>query len=129
MKFKEYLNEMDGVTPGEVAPSPTMVDDKTIDQVNFCLDTDLDKPFLSPESGIQAIRKVLARFEIDLPALYGANSEGDEIVMQLSNDVAMTNIYILYYLTDDNHYEFYAEVGDEETMNDLMSDEETEEEE
>jgi len=129
MRFKEYLNEMDGVTPGEVAPSPTMVDDKTIDQVNFCLDTDLDKPFLSPESGIQAIRKVLARFEIDLPALYGANSEGDEIVMQLSNDVAMTNIYILYYLTDDNHYEFYAEVGDEETMNDLMSDEETEEEE
>ena len=128
MRFKEYLNEMDGVTPGEVAPSPTMVDDKTIDQVNFCLDTDLDKPFLSPESGIQAIRKVLARFEIDLPALYGANSEGDEIVMQLSNDVAMTNIYILYYLTDDNHYEFYAEIGDEETMNDLMSDEETEEE-
>ena len=128
MKFKEYLNEMDDVTPGEVAPSPTMVDDKTIDQVNFCLDTDLDKPFLSPESGIQAIRKVLSRFEIDLPALYGANSEGDEIVMQLSNDVAMTNIYILYYLTDDNHYEFYAEIGDEETMNDLMSDEETEEE-
>jgi hypothetical protein len=128
MRFKEYLNEMDGVTPGEVAPSPTMVDDKTIDQVNFCLDTDLDKPFLSPESGIQAIRKVLSRFEIDLPALYGANSEGDEIVMQLSNDVAMTNIYILYYLTDDNHYEFYAEIGDEETMNDLMSDEETEEE-
>ena len=128
MRFKEYLNEMDGVTPGEVAPSPTMVDDKTIDQVNFCLDTDLDKPFLSPESGIQAIRKVLSRFEIDLPALYGANSEGDEIVMQLSNDVVMTNIYILYYLTDDNHYEFYAEIGDEETMNDLMSDEETEEE-
>jgi len=128
MRFKEYLNEMDGATPGEVAPSPTMVDDKTIDQVNFCLDTDLDKPFLSPESGIQAIRKVLSRFEIDLPALYGANSEGDEIVMQLSNDVAMTNIYILYYLTDDNHYEFYAEIGDEETMNDLMSDEETEEE-
>ena len=128
MRFKEYLNEMDGVTPGEVTSTPTMVDDKTVDQVNFCLDTDLDKPFLSPESGIQAIRKVLSRFEIDLPALYGANSEGDEIVMQLSNDVAMTNIYILYYLTDDNHYEFYAEIGDEETMNDLMSDEETEEE-
>jgi len=129
MKFKEYLKEMDNVTPGEVASTPTMVDEKTIDQVNFCLDTDLDKPFLSPESGIQAIRKVLSRFEIDLPALYGANSEGDEIVMQLSSDVAVTNIYILYYLTDDNHYEFYAEIGDEETMNDLMSDEETEEEE
>ena len=129
MRFKKYLDEMDGVTPGEVAPSPTMVDDKTIDQVNFCLDTDLDKPFLSPESGIQAIRKVLSRFEIDLPALYGANSEGDEIVMQLSNDVAMTNIYILYYLTDDNHYEFYAEIGDEERMEELLSDEEIDEEE
>lgn len=129
MKFKEYLKEMDDATPGEVASTPTMVDEKTIDQVNFCLDTDLDKPFLSPESGIQAIRKVLSRFEIDLPALYGANSEGDEIVMQLSSDVAVTNIYILYYLTDDNHYEFYAEIGDDERMEELLSDEVDEEEE
>jgi hypothetical protein len=38
------------------------------------------------------------------------------------------NLYILYTLTDDNNYEFYAELGDDERMEELMSDEENDEE-
>jgi hypothetical protein len=38
-------------------------------------------------------------------------------------------MYLIYSLTDDNRYEFYAEVGDEERMRELMSDEEIDEEE
>lgn len=124
MKFKEYLKECD-CDIAEGAAMSTIIDKKTEDQINFLLDTDLDSPFLSPESGIQAIRKVLKRFDIELDALYDASPEGDELVLELEN----AYIYILYYLTDDNRYEFYAEVGDDETMNELMSDEETEEEE
>jgi hypothetical protein len=123
MKFKEYLKECD-CDIAEGAAMSTIIDEKTEDQINFLLDTDLDSPFLSPESGIQAIRKVLKRFDIELEALYDASPEGDELVLELEN----AYIYILYYLTDDNRYEFYAEVGDDETMNELMSDEETEEE-
>lgn len=123
MKFKEYLKEYD-CDIAEGAAMSTIIDEKTEDQINFLLDTDLDSPFLSPESGIQAIRKVLKRFDIELEALYDASPEGDELVLELEN----AYIYILYYLTDDNRYEFYAEVGDDETMNELMSDEETEEE-
>jgi hypothetical protein len=35
----------------------------------------------------------------------------------------------LYNPTDDGRYEFYAEIGDEERMEELLSDEEFEEEE
>lgn len=118
MRFKDYLRECDcDMAQGEAMSSN--IDKKTEDQINFLLDTDLDGSFSSPESGIQAIRKVLKRFDLELPALYGASKEGDEVVFDLEN----VQIYILYYLTDDNSYEFYAEVGDAETMNDLLSDE------
>ena len=124
MRFKDYLKECDcDMAQGEAMSS--IIDEKMMDQINFLLDSELDNSFLSPESGVQAIRKVLGRFDLELPALYGASTEGDELVLELEN----VHIYILYYLTDDNRYEFYAEVGDEETMNDLMSDEETDEEE
>jgi hypothetical protein len=40
------------------------------------------------------------------------------------------SVYILYYLTDEGHYEFYAEVGDDEPYGrTYMSDEELDEDE
>lgn len=94
-------------------------------QINFRLANELDDTFISPESGILAIRKVLDDFDLDLSALYGTNPDGEEVIVDLDK----TNIYILYSPTDDGRYEFYAEVGDEERMEELMSDEETDEEE
>ena len=38
-------------------------------------------------------------------------------------------LYLIYYLTDDGRYEFYAELTDEEGLNEIMSDEEEDEEE
>ena len=97
-----------------------------LSQVNFRLADELGDTFLSPESGILTIRKVLDKFDLDLPALYGANAEGEEVVVNLDS----TNIYILYSPTDDGRYEFYAEIGDDERMEELLSDEgENEEEE
>jgi hypothetical protein len=62
----------------------------------------------------------------DLAPLYDADPEGEEIVIDLDNNVG---VYILYTLADDNSYEFYAEVGNESRMQELLSDEGTEEEE
>ena len=122
MRFKDYLNEcgcdMPQVAPSEVSP----IDHSS---VNYRLADALDKEFLSPESGIAAIRKVLSSSEIEMPALYGADTEGEEIILDLDD----TYLYLIYSLTDDNRYEFYAEVGDEERMEELMSDEENDEEE
>ena len=124
MKFKQYLNEMTLVEndQGEMESEES----ENLSQVNFRLADELDDTFISPESGILAIRKVLEKFDLELSALYGVNPEGDEIV----SDVGETNIYILYSPTDDGRYEFYAEIGDDERMEELLSDEgENEEEE
>jgi len=142
MRFKQYLSEMElaGIEPSQAedAHEPTGEGKTSIDnpkirmEANYRLTNELYTPFLSPEGGIQAIRKVLHRFGFDMPALYDANPEGDEIVFELDQyglGDYETNIYILYYLTDEGHYEFYAEIGDDERMDELMSDEEIDEEE
>lgn len=121
MRFSQYLNECECETEGEVGETSS-VDHS---EINFRLADALDRTFLSPEIGITVVRRVLASSDIEVPALYGADREGEEIVIDLDD----TNLYLIYSLTDDNRYEFYAEVGDEERMEQLMSDEESDEEE
>ena len=111
MRFKEYLQELDlsGVDDGqaEKAHEPTgegssqITNPKIRMEINFRLTNELYGPFLSPEGGIQSIRKVLHRYGFDMPALYDADPEGDEIafeIEQFGQDNLATNIYILYYL-------------------------------
>lgn len=128
MRFKQYLTEL---VSGQMETN-WHSDDLDTEPINQRLDAALSQNFLSPESAIQVIRKVLHFYGVDMPALYGANPEGDEIVFEIGRfgqlDMS-TNIYILYYLTDDGHYEFFAEVGDEARMNELMSDSEDEKDE
>lgn len=123
MKFKQYLDEMAEIGNGQEEMESEQSED--FSQINFRLANVLDDTFISPESGILAIRKVLDDFDLDLSALYGTSPDGEEVIVDLDK----TNIYILYSPTDDGRYEFYAEVGDEERMEELMSDEETDEEE
>ena len=123
MRFKKYLDEMVAIEndQGEMESEES----EDLSQVNFRLADELDDTFISPESGILAIRKVLEKFDLELSALYGVNPDGEEIV----TDIGETNLYILYNPTDDGRYEFYAEIGDEERMEELLSDEEIDEEE
>jgi hypothetical protein len=131
MRFKQFVEELTSIESGQAieAHEPTGEGSSAIDnpkirmEINYRLTNELYSPFLSPEGGIQAIRKVLHRFGFDLPALYDADPEGDELVIELNQfgqeDLA-SNIYILYYLSDEGHYEFFAEVGDDERMDELM---------
>lgn len=142
MRFKEYLQELDlsGVedTQAEKAHEPTgeassqITNPKIRMEINYRLTNELYGAFLSPEGGIQSIRKVLHRYGFDMPALYDADPEGDEIafeIEQFGQDNLATNIYILYYLTDEGHYEFFAEVGDDARMDELMTEGEEDNEE
>ena len=142
MRFKEYLQELDlsGIDDGqaEKAHEPTgegssqITNPKIRMEINFRLTNELYGPFLSPEGGIQSSRKVLHRYGFDMPALYDADPEGDEIafeIEQFGQDNLATNIYILYYLTDEGHYEFFAEVGDDARMDELMAEGEEDNEE
>lgn len=135
MRFKQYIEEMEltGIESGqaEEAHEPTgegrieVENPKIRMEMNYRFVNELYQPFLSPEGGIQAIRKVLHRYGFDLPALYDADPEGDEFVIeikQFGQDDMSTNIYVLYYLTDEGGYDFYAEVGSEGRMEELLSD-------
>jgi hypothetical protein len=151
MNFKQYLAEFHNIETGQAFEKHETPTDGSISisnprvraEINYRLDGELDDIFLSPESGIQRIRKVLHRFSLDMPALYDADAEGDEIVIRLDqfgHVIDFTNLipnkaeeifylYLIYYLTDDGRYEFYAELTDEEGLNEIMSDEEEDEEE
>jgi hypothetical protein len=117
MSFKQYLNQMATKPMVEIVE---MNDDSSVVEVNQLLETELDKPFVSPQSGVLAIRKVLQYFSTSMPALYDIDPEGDEVTYDLDNGLS---IYLIYSPTDEGYYEFYAEVGDEERMNELMSEE------
>ena len=115
-----------------IAQGPNTVldisNEKVREGVNRQLDYELSDMILSPESGVQTIRKVLARFGVDMPALYGLEPEGDEVVIDLTEDRDDSYyLYFIYALTDDNRYEFYAEIVDEAGLNEIESDEEEDE--
>jgi hypothetical protein len=122
MKFKQYLAEMESDQEVENMPS---LDGNIIDEVNSQLETELQETILSPESGIQKIRKVLGMFDMDMPALYDVNPEGEEMVFGIEGSY----LYIIYALTDDGRYDFYAELTDEEGLSEILSDEGEDEEE
>lgn len=140
MRFKQFVEELTSIESGQAvnAHEPTGEASSAITnprirmEVNYRFTNELYEPYLSPEGGIQAIRKVLHRYGFDMPALYEADPEGDEIVFeieQFGQDNLATNLYILYYLTDEGHYEFFAEIGDEARMDELMSEGEEDNEE
>ena len=135
MRFKQFVEELQFTSiesgQAEKAHEPTGEDRIEIDnpkismEMNSRLMNDLYQPFLSPENGIQAIRKVLHRFGFDLPALYDADPEGDEFAIdieQFGQENLSTNLYVIYYLTDEGGYDFYAEIGNESRMEELLSD-------
>ena len=135
MRFIKYLQELDlsNVDDGqaEKAHEPTGEGSSAITnprirmEINYRLTNELYQPFLSPEGGIQAIRKVLHRYGFDMPALYDADPEGDEFAIdieQFGQENLSTNLYVIYYLTDEGGYDFYAEIGNESRMEELLSD-------
>jgi hypothetical protein len=128
MSFKNFLVEDEQVS---IASETSLSDEKIRDEINLQLNHVLTDVIFSPEAGIQKIRRVLHMHGLDMPALYDAAKEGDEIVLQIDqfggND--QYYLYVVYYLADDDRYDFYAELTDEEGLNEIMSDEEEDEEE
>jgi len=160
MKFRQYLSELYNIDIGqaETKHEPTNEGSSSISnpkiraEINFRLLNELSflGNHLTPQSGIQAIRKVLHRFSLDLPALYDIDPEGDEIAIELnqfgtvfnydetnefsktdevSKDPQIHYVYIIYYMGDAGNYEFHAEVVTEEGLDNILNDDDDEEDE
>jgi hypothetical protein len=140
INFKSYLSEEIEVGQAMDAHEPTQRGSTSISnpimetQVNLHLFTELNDVFLTPHAGFQKIRKVLHTFGLDIPALYDIDPEGDELVMEVDQfgDPNFGNalLYVLYYLKEEGYFEFYAEITDEDGVEELLSSglEESEEE-
>ena len=133
MNFKQYLAELN-TEMGQmikVTDPISITDPQVREKINQNLNHELTDLILSPESGIQKIRKVLMSFGLDMPALYDAETEGDELILDIEslNGDGEFYLYLIYYLADDGRYDFYAELTDDEGLNEIMSDEEEDEEE
>jgi len=118
--FKSFLTE-------EIVEDTTVssvVDSAVVSQVNDALFKDLDAPFLSAEAGFQQIRKILFMYGFDMPVVFGLDTDGDEVVLDVNTygDSNLGLLYILYSLSDEGYYEFYAEVADEAGIEKLLAD-------
>jgi hypothetical protein len=133
MDFKQYLAELNSEA-GQIIKATDSIgitDPQVREKINQRLNHELTDLILSPESGIQKVRKVLMSFGLDMPALYDADPDGDELILDIesmSGDEQFY-LYLIYYLADDGRYDFYAELTDDEGLNEIMSDEEEDEEE
>lgn len=120
MNFKEFITEEHENESGE---SEISLDSSLMAKLNLLLLVELTEPVLTPEAGLSKIRKILYTESIAFESIYDLEEEGDEIVVHLVGD---SFLYILYYLTDDGYYDFYAEVTDENGINDMLADTEGE---
>lgn len=143
MNFKQYLQELYNIEVGQAKDahettdkaSMSVVNPDIVSQINIHFMREFNESILSPEQGLQKIRKVLHRYGFDMPALYETDREGDEVVFDLNQFTIVDEtepdayLYVLYYLADDGSYDFFAEVGDEARIEELTSEEGTDQEE
>jgi len=156
MRFKQYLQELANIKVGQAIEAHETTDKNSSDvlnpkvfvEVNHRMIVELNEMILTPHEGIQKIRKVLHRYGMDVPALYEPDEAGDEIIISLyqygqahgvtqsgvfttGSEVQNRNpdayLYIIYYLTDEGRYDFFAEMVDEQGLEDIINDNDDEE--
>lgn len=155
MSFKQYLNELANIKVGQAFDAHEPTDKESSDvktpkvftEINHRLIAELNDMILSPDQGIQKIRKVLHRYSLDMPALYEPMPSGDEVILaikqfgepfgitihgDIKTDPDLINgtpdgyLYFIYYLEDNGRYEFHAEILSEMGLQNLLSDEDIE---
>lgn len=119
-------------------------------EINRKLDAILDKDnksvpnnnILSPEIGFERIRKILSTHAIDLPAVLNLDGEEGEEVFQVnqfgtpygplpSGEYGEMQspyyLYVYYFLNDEGYYEFFAQIVDENELEDFLNTEDSDE--
>lgn len=131
--FKDFITELHNidVAQARTAHETTNRADISIDNpivksaLNSSLHSELStSPILNPHEGLQRIRKILHLYGFDLPALYFADHHGDEIDFELyqygrEQPEPDAFLYLIYVTNELGTYDFYAEVVDNEELNDI----------
>ena len=97
-----------------------------IGQINGRFDSEFLQPIQSPETGLESVINILNEYSITAFAPDDLDTEDDEFVIELSNDL---HLYVIYVQNEDGLYDFYAEIVDDEGLDKILEDEEEPEEE
>lgn len=127
MKYSQYITEMESAKLEPI--TITIGSSDFSDSLNQELYTLLSDNFSSAESGFEAIRKIFGEYGGDVPVIDGLDPEGDEIALDVNTPDGPLILYVIYSLTDDDEYEFYAELTDDEGLEEIISEDEEEDEE
>ena len=122
MRFKDFLSEL--AMPVDPSLAIDVVNEELI---NEQLSKELSSTILSPQIGFYKIRKVLRSFGYDMSTSYEIETDGDEVILNIVGTDSL--LYVLYYISDDGSYDFYALIEDEEGIEELISADEGLEEE
>ncbi len=98
----------------------------SIDSINEKFNEKLLESQNTPEEGFAAIQEILADSNITVPSISDMDEEGGEFVINLADNLYL---YFIYGKTDDEKYEFYVELTDDEGVDEILSDEEEEQDE
>jgi hypothetical protein len=123
MKFKQFLNELADPMVSQVIVSDEPTDNSvgnSVDSINDRLEEIQNTPFESISDGLSEITKVLFDYGINMNQVDDIEEEGDEFFVDLDE----TNyLYVVYAQNDDGLYDFYAEVVDEDQLEEILEDE------
>ena len=114
MSFKDFIIEM------EEAESASSL----MNSINDKLSSLFDDPIDSLEASIMQVASVLSEHGLEMPAIAGFDPEGDEIVIDMRENL---HLYLIYTNNDNGLYDFYAEVIDDEGLDEILEDDEDEE--
>ena len=131
MEFKQFLTQL--ASDGQVIVAREPVEEfsfagfsESFEEINDRLDFELDKNFNSVEHGLLEISKILFDHGINLSQIEGLEEEGDEFSIQLNET---TYLYVVFAKNDDDLFDFYAELTDEDGLEEILEDDDDNEEE
>lgn len=100
------------------------------DKINYQLITELTDTVLSlPETIIQKLRQILYRNGFTLPEVNNLNTMGEELIIEIEQHEHRIHgevlnglyVYLIYYLMDDKSYDVFAEVIDENEVQEILN--------
>jgi hypothetical protein len=125
MKFSQFISEMESM---DTEPIVMTVGSDARDSINQVLEAELLNNFATAEDGFDKIRNIFNQYGAKVPMMKSLDSDGDEIALDVDTQEGPLVLYVIYSLTDEGDYEFYAELTDEDGLEEIISDDEEEDE-
>lgn len=90
-----------------------------LDSINEELSKKFDCGIVSiPEVGIAKTRKLLSKYGLTFTDDVPIDPAGDEIAIEISEQLYL---YVIYYLNEDNVYDFYCELIDDVELDNILN--------